>query len=239
MFCPKFNYRLNDTAFPCTDACTNYVERNGTCVDTCESGLYSVTAQNVNMCLDECFFYREVDTEHNLTKCVQQCPQYSEGATCVSSCASGLHYKNVCVSISQCPFVDLDETSCVDACTDSYYVEVAKETGSYHKCVRECPSGMHRIGSQCTTQKLVSNTNAALYTIAGLLIGITAIGLLIHYYKTRQMKTALLKQINPAAQYDSEQKNDGQKKQLTRYTKGRRSEGRKQPLSNSWWNLTM
>lgn len=99
VFCPKFNQKQEEDIFICTDTCSGYVESNRTCVDACESGIYFVTPQSVNMCLDECFFYKEVDSERNMTKCVQQCPRYSEGNTCVTSCESGLHYKNVCVQI--------------------------------------------------------------------------------------------------------------------------------------------
>ena len=70
--------------------------------------------------------------------------------------------------------------------------------------------------------------------VACLLFAITAIGLAIHCLRTRQRKTALLRQINPAAQYGSENAGDSAKTQPPHYGRGRRSEGRKQPLSMLW-----
>lgn len=74
VFCPKFNLKQAENVFVCTDTCADFVERNGTCVDACDSGLYFAAPDGVKMCLDECHFYREADPEHNQTKCVQRCP---------------------------------------------------------------------------------------------------------------------------------------------------------------------
>ena len=74
---------------------------------------------------------------------------------------------------------------------------------------------------------MVSKTNASLYTVSALILCVTATGLVIYYCKMKQKKAALLRQINPGAQYNSEKAKE-KTQQAEKYAKGRRSEGGKQ-----------